>query len=185
MEQKHTECELLSVPSSQLSACLHKKCRWWPCPSTRPEHCPAAPPPLLLTVISPSCQHHPWFLYLSDLQAGVCSCVFADLAFSSKYTIMGERILTSTKSARAGMYPAMSLESKESKVGRGGSSAAGKIKALSHCVGQGVSSNAYCSVRWFVVLLYKRSGDRWKKSDWGFMQGYGQEKPESIQGKRQ
>lgn len=56
--------------------------------------------------------------------------MFADLAFSSKYTIMGERILTSTKSARAGMYPAMSLESKESKVGRGGSSAAGKIKAL-------------------------------------------------------
>lgn len=34
--------------------------------------------------------------------------------------------LTSTKSARAGMYPAMSLESKESKVGRGGSSAAKK-----------------------------------------------------------
>lgn len=34
---------------------------------------------------------------------------------------------TSMKSARAGMYPAMSRESKESKVGRGGSSAAGRI----------------------------------------------------------
>lgn len=33
---------------------------------------------------------------------------------------------TSMKSARAGMYPAMSRESKESKVGRGGSSVAGR-----------------------------------------------------------
>lgn len=90
----------------------------------------------------------------------MCSCVFADLAFGRKYAIMGEGILTSTKSARAGMYPAMSLESKESKVGRGGSSAAGKRKALSHRVGHGAASNANCSVCWLALLLCKRSGDR-------------------------
>lgn len=143
------------------------------------QHCPVAP-----RCDRPSCQHRLWLFCLAHLQAGLCSCVFAGLALSRKYTIMGGGILTSTKSARAGMYPAMSLESKESKVGRGGSSAAGKRKVLSHCRAR-AASDANCSVCWLVLLLCKRSGDRWRKNDWGFMKGYGQEKPESIQRKRQ
>lgn len=52
--------------------------------------------------------------------------------YVSKHLVQDACILTSMKSALAGMYPAMSRDSTESKVGRGGSSEAVITQTYTH-----------------------------------------------------
>lgn len=68
------------------------------------------------------CHESRYDFHNKEMSQADCQTVFAHTQY-----INGQALLTSMKSALAGMYPAMSRDSKESKVGLGGSSEAGML----------------------------------------------------------